>query len=794
MKRYCLLAAIALQAALAADLSVHVSDPQSKPVQAATVSLLSRQGAGNRIIATDDTGLSRFTGLTPGIYFLQGEAPGFDDSALQVIEIKNGANPEVTLSLGIAKVHSSVVVTASGTLQSTDEVSKSLTVVDGETMALRGDRSIGEALQDVPGVRFQQLGGPGATTYLKMRGLRNSDTAVLVDGLRLRDAGGTQADASGVLQDLVLTNTNRIEVLRGAGSSLYGSNANGGVINIVTDEGGGRTRGTVSLDGGALGGFRGMAHLAGGFQHDRVQYSLGITHWNVTSGVDHANPARNTSGQGMIQYRLSRIATISGRIYSGDSFSFVRLTARSVGALPSTGIIEAVPVSLPEQHRYEAGAPLTQIAIGGASFMPAALNPDSTRAGRFFTGSVRLNIRPTESLGLTAEYQGLTTRRDYGDGPAGPASQPAGSSISKYDGAIQTANIRLDSRLGRYNHFDTGYEFEAETFQNRLLPPAQASNFFTDVTQRSNSLYAQDQLKFFDGRLQFAAAYRAQFFALNKPYFEPANGAPYNTNSFAAPPTAQTGDASLAYTLCQTGTKIRTHAGRGYRSPSLYERFGVFFSGTKYTLYGDPALKPERSSSIDGGIDQMLFNSRLQLSGTYFYTKLNQVVLYDTSTNVINPVTDPLGRSGGYRNTGGALARGVEMSASAAVTRTLQMSAAYTYTDGRQRTPVVAGVWQTFEVPRQMYSFTATKRLSSRLTSNFAYIGSSDYLYQLSGRAYRFSGRTRGQLGLSYRQPLSDHRAVRYYFRADNIFNQTNFDNGFRTPGATGTGGMQFEF
>src|SRR5215469_4272667 len=167
-------------------------------------------------------------------------------------------------------------------VQTTDEVSKALSVVDAETMALRFDKSIGEAVDGTPGLRVQQLGGPGSTTYFKVRGLRNTDTAVLVDGLRLRDAAGTQADASGVLQDLVLADTSRIEVLRGTGSSLYGTDATGGVVNIVTDEGGGRTRGSLLADGGSLGSVRGVARLSGGLLHDRVQYSLGATHWNVT--------------------------------------------------------------------------------------------------------------------------------------------------------------------------------------------------------------------------------------------------------------------------------------------------------------------------------------------------------------------------------------------------------------------------------------------------------------------------------------------------------------------------------
>jgi iron complex outermembrane receptor protein len=776
----------------AADVSVRVTDPHQDAIPSATVSLQSRDG-GRRTLTTDSNGFCRFTTVAPGEYFVQAEAAGFDASELRLIELRNEATVDVTLSLGIARVRSSIVVTASGTPQTTDEVSKAVTIVDGATIDLRADKSVGEALVDVPGLRVQQLGGPGSTTYFKIRGLRNADTAVLVDGLRLRDAAGTQADASGALQDLVITDTARIEVLRGTGSSLYGTDATGGVVNIVTDQGGGRTRGSVGVEGGSLSSVRGTARLAGGLIHDCIEYSLGVTHWNVMSGVDGESPARNTSEQGQVTYRLSRIASLAGRIYAGNSFSFVRISPRSVGVLPRTGIIDAVPVSLSEERRYEAGAPLSQLVLGGATFLPAVANPDSTRAGRFFTGALRFALTPSDRFGLTAQYQDLSTTRNYGDGPAGPGSQPAGNNLSKYLGQIQTANARVDAALGRFQHFDAGYEFEDEDFQNRLLPSPPSSSFFSDISQRSHSIFAQDQVRLADGRLQFAAGYRAQFFSLNQPRFEPLNGAPYGGRMFAAPPTAQTGDLSASYTFRRSATKVRAHAGRGYRAPSLYERFGTFYSGSGYTLYGDVGLRPDRSSSIDGGIDQMLWDSRVQFAATYFYTRLNEVIIFDTS-GAINPLTDPLGRNGGYRNTGGGLARGVEFSAAAAPTRSLQLTAAYTYTDARQRVPLAAGVWQTYEIPRHQYSMFATQRFNWRLTGYFGYAGSTDYLDPVSGRAFRFPGSSRAQSALIYRHPLGEFRALRFYFKADNLFNQTYFENGYRTPGVTFTGGSQFEF
>ena len=141
----------------------------------------------------------------------------------------------------------------------------------------RDESTIAESLRVVPGLRVQQLGGPGSFTSIKTRGLRSEDTAVLIDGLRFRDAAATQGDASGFLEDLVVTDISRVEVLRGSGSSLYGSNAIGGVINMVTDQGGGKIHGNVLGEGGGLGFFRTRGQVAGGARNDSIVYSAGVS-------------------------------------------------------------------------------------------------------------------------------------------------------------------------------------------------------------------------------------------------------------------------------------------------------------------------------------------------------------------------------------------------------------------------------------------------------------------------------------------------------------------------------------
>src|SRR5215469_13686145 len=131
---------------------VHVTDPQQKPIAGAVVTLTSRS-TERRTATTDTTGACAFPVTATGQYFVEVSAAGFDPAAPRTISLQSGVPSEVSIALGVAAVRSSVVVTASGTPQNADEVSKSLTVVDSDTITLRSDRSVGEALVDVPGIR-----------------------------------------------------------------------------------------------------------------------------------------------------------------------------------------------------------------------------------------------------------------------------------------------------------------------------------------------------------------------------------------------------------------------------------------------------------------------------------------------------------------------------------------------------------------------------------------------------------------------------------------------------------------
>ena len=783
-------------------ITVHVKDPQGASLPGATVTLYRRDRTFSLSTTTDSTGTCHFERLAPGEYLVESEAEGFASASARQILVERGQAPMLDILLELSGVRSTVVVTASGTPQSVDEVSKAVTVVDLQEIDERDESAIAESLRTVPGLRVQQLGGPGSFTSIKTRGLRNEDTAVLIDGLRFRDAAATQGDASGFLEDLIVTDVSRVEVLRGSGSSLYGTNAIGGVINLVTDEGGGPFHGSVLGEGGGLGMFRGRGQFAGGSRNNTILYSIGLSHLNVARGVDGQDEARNTSGQGRVLFRLTPTTTLSGRIYAANSRLQLNTSPQGIGTLPATGIIEAIPLSLMELRRYEAGVPISQLNVGAANFIPAANDPDNLRKANFFSGAIIFTQRPIEAFGYTVSYQGLATNRSSINGPLGVGFQPfGGTERSDFDARIQTFNARFDLRAGRTHLISGGYEFESENFKNPSFPVDPAGNSNVDVTQRSHTLFVQDQMRLMDDRLQISGAFRTQFFRLKQPVFTPALSSPYTGLTFLSPPTAYTGDASVAYLFRSSGTKLRAHIGNGYRAPSLFERFGTFFdSFFGYSVFGDPRLKPDRSIAFDAGLDQTLYKSRLRASASYFYTELQKIIIFDFS-GVINPATDPFGRFGGYRNTDGGIARGVELSMTATPTRTLNLSAGYTFTKTLQRTPQVPGTLRSVGIPDHQFSLVATQRFGGRFLINCDLSASSDYVGSIfnpvtfSSRGYRFRGLVKADVGASYTLPLAgESRSLRFFGYVDNLFDREHFENGFRTPGRAGRAGAMFVF
>ena len=187
----------------------------------------------------------------------------------------------------------------------------------------------------------------------------------------------------------------------------------------------------------------------------------------------------------------------------------------------------------------------------------------------------------------------------------------------------------------------------------------------------------------------------------------------------------------------------------------------------------------------------------MRASAAYFYTQLQQVIAFATLSG-----PDPFGRFEGYYNSQGGLSRGVETKVAFSPIAALNVSATYAFVNAVEQTPVVGDVLRTFEIPRHQFSAAAVWRAGKRTILTFDTVDAGNYLAPVfpdfvtafTTRVYSFNGLRRVNAGASYRLPLAEFRAVRFFVRGENLLNQDYFENGFRTPGRTANGGIQFEF
>jgi vitamin B12 transporter len=165
-----------------------------------------------------------------------------------------------------------IVVSATRLPTPASEVASSVTVITSQDIESKQQRTVPDLLRDVPGLNVAQTGGAGGVTSVFMRGTNSNHTKVLVDSIDASDPTAGSFDFA----HLLTSDIGRIEVLRGPQSGLYGSDAIGGVINIITKSGTGPGSFTGSLEGGSFGTFNQVGSASGSI--DRVNYALNIAH------------------------------------------------------------------------------------------------------------------------------------------------------------------------------------------------------------------------------------------------------------------------------------------------------------------------------------------------------------------------------------------------------------------------------------------------------------------------------------------------------------------------------------
>lgn len=468
------------------------------------------------------------------------------------------------------------IVTATRVATPLEQTAASVTVITAEEIEAKGDRTIVDVLRRVPGLNIVQSGGSGSITSVFMRGGNSNQTLILIDGIEVSDP--TTPSGAFNFAHLLTNNIERIEIVRGPLSTIYGSDVIGGVINIITKRGGGPTQATVRVEGGSFGAFNQAASLTGGT--DRIDFALSVDHFR-DEGISITPRRLRPAGVGAEKDGYENLTTsirLTGRLTEQAGLS---LFVQSVQTDADTDATAEDPNSYEETEQLFAQLEGRLKSFGGALDQTLAL--EYARHDRF-------NENPAD--GLSANFS-----RGTNDGVKIKV---------RYLATLSTFASHLLS-------------FGAETESEDIETQVSFSSGFTSATTadtRNNAVFVQDQAAFGDS-LFVTGAVRID---------DHARFGRHATYRIAP-----------AYLLRRHGTKLTASFGTGFKAPSLFQLFGSssFLGFTTFT--GNPNLKPETSRSWEAGIEQDLFGGRARVGATYFKTDIkNLIVSTPTFTSVEN--------------------------------------------------------------------------------------------------------------------------------------------------------------
>ena len=223
-----------------------------------------------------------------------------------------------------------VTVAPTGTTVSVDQVSSAVTVITGQEIEALQRRTAPDVLRAVPGVNVVQTGGPGGLTSLFIRGTESRHTKVLIDGIDVSDP--SSANGTFDFGQLTAFDLDRVEVLRGPQSGLYGADALGGVVVVYTKKGEGPLKVEGRVEGGSFGTFNQAASARG--SQGSFNYAFNVSHFQ---GGEFAVTPQNLLGPGVPRlksdYENSTLSTKLGFDITPDlTLNFVaRYTDSSYG-------------------------------------------------------------------------------------------------------------------------------------------------------------------------------------------------------------------------------------------------------------------------------------------------------------------------------------------------------------------------------------------------------------------------------------------------------------------------------
>jgi vitamin B12 transporter len=450
-----------------------------------------------------------------------------------------------------------VVVTADRFPTEPDKITSSYTVVPREEMERRQLRTAGEVLKTVPGISVQQSGGPGTQTSVFVRGSNSNHTLVLIDGINVSDPSSSNGAVD--FSSLLTENLDRIEIVRGPMSTLYGSQAIGGVVNLVTKAGKGPMNGAAFTELGTRLWSNSGAYVRG--SEGRFNYNL--TFAGVFTPNDTPVPARFTPNGGFVDIDPYRNITLAARLgFEINDNTQINWFGRYIDTKLD---YDQVGQEDPNANGYT-----SQFYTRGEM------------EGSYFDG----RWKPV----IGVNYSTITRHDlDY----ASPQVPFPFSIDSWFNGRRLQADWKNLVTIIDQVEVIGGVDFDRQwAYSNTTAAPGAAAALGWG-TMAQAGLYGQLRLNPFEG-FNFNVGGRVDF-----------------NDTFGSVGTWRAG---ASYLWAPTDTKVKASYGTAFKAPSLFELYGTgFFCG------GNRSIQPEYSRGYEVGVEQGLFDRKVKAGITYFF-------------------------------------------------------------------------------------------------------------------------------------------------------------------------------
>jgi vitamin B12 transporter len=507
-----------------------------------------------------------------------------------------------------------VFVTSTRTEIPLEQVTTSASVITAKDIEAQQAETVLEVLRGAPGLAVVQSGSRGTNTNVFIRGAESDHVLVLLDGV---EVNSTTVGAFNFAH-LTTENIERIEVLRGAGGTLYGSQAIGGVINIITKRGRGPMELSLSAEGGNASTHRETVNLSG--QLGKLGYALSAARLASDGFRSFNDDYRNLHASGRLDYKFTDDTALKGiwQFFKTD-----------VGLFNSN------------------------------NFVPGGRDPNSREASSQYLGKLEWEQRILEAWDYRVSGSIFKEHIKDSDDPD-PLSDCAffgfpcdSRTRSRFRPQISTAEFQTNYRLGDWSTTTFGTEFK-----RRKASTSSSSDGFSlgeiNKAIRNVGYYLEEQIKLFGDRLIVIPGVRLD-----------------DHQTFG---TEWSPSFSSAYLFREAGTKLKAGYAEGFKAPTLNELF--FPAGFGCAAFGNPDLGPEKSWEINAGIEQSLFSERVKLGATYFHREVSDLI----GTGPTPDPTDP-GFCVRAENLGKARFDGVEWSIALKIFQFLSVNATYTYLD-----------------------------------------------------------------------------------------------------------------